>query len=163
MGLIRTFRDLRVFKAAFAAAMRIFALSKAWPAEERFELTSQMRRSSRSVCACIAEAWRKRRYPAAFVAKLNDAEAEASETRVWLDFAAACGYLTPTEHRRLDEEYESILGQLVRMIQQAPSWALDESHTSSPHRGSETKEGSGRELSDARNIPSSTGSTGLGA
>lgn len=124
MATISSFRDLRVFQAAFAAGMRIYHLSKEWPAEERYELTGQVRRSSRSVCACITEAWRKRRYPAAFAAKLNDAEAEAAETRVWLDVAHACGYLSSAEHRALDREYHSILAQLVHMIDHADEWAV---------------------------------------
>ncbi len=85
--------DLEVYKRAFAAAMRIFELSKGFPPEERYSLTDQMRRSSRSVCANIAEAWRKRRYPAHWVSKLSDSEAEAAETQTWLEFAVECGYL----------------------------------------------------------------------
>lgn len=179
--MIQSFRELRVFQAAFRLAMEIFDLSKSWPGHERFELTSQIRRSSRSVCACITEAWRKRRYPAAFVAKLNDAETEASETRLWLDFALACGYLSTAEHGRLDNEYDRILGQLVRMIRQADDWAVEKSerptgsrparsgppltvtapkagHPSSPHQEPETKEGPNGEPSAARNIPPSSGS-----
>ena len=164
MGLIRSFRELRVFENAFGAAMEIFELSKVWPREERFELTSQSRRSSRSVCACIAEAWRKRRYPAAFIAKLNDAETEASETRLWLDFALACGYMSPGDHRRLDGRYDTILGQLARMIAQADDWALtaspaDAPDASSPHQPTTTKEDPRPEPSAARTIPSSSGTT----
>lgn len=103
----------------------------------------------------MVEAWRKRRDPAAFIARLNDAEAEASETRVWLDFAAACGCLTPTDHRLLDEEYESTLGQPVRMIRQADQWAAYPTNASSPHRDSETKQESHRGPSEARAIPAS--------
>ncbi len=82
---IRHFRELDVYKLAMEAAMEIFELTKVFPAEERYSLTDQVRRSSRSVCANIAEAWRKRRYPAAFAARLSDAEAEAAESEVWLE------------------------------------------------------------------------------
>src|SRR5687767_4240175 len=90
---IRRHTDLEVFQRAFAAAMRIFELSRKFPPEERYSLTDQGRRSSRSVCANAAEGWRKRRYTAAFVSKLSDSEGEAAETQVWLQFAVACGYI----------------------------------------------------------------------
>jgi len=86
---------------AFEAAMRIFELTKSFPREETYSLVDQIRRSSRSVCSNIAEAWRKRRYEAAFVSKLNDAEAEAAETQVWLEFAVKCNYLDSTVGREL--------------------------------------------------------------
>ena len=82
--------DLEVYNLAFNTACQIFELTKEFPKEERYSLTDQIRRSSRSVCANIAEAWRKRRYPAAFINKLNNAEAEATETQVWLDFCEKC-------------------------------------------------------------------------
>src|SRR5262249_15484375 len=91
-GKIRTHCDLQVYRTAFDAAMTIFEMTKAFPKEETYSLTDQIRRSSRSVCANLAEAWRKRRYRAAFVAKLVDAEAEAAETQVWLEFAVKCEY-----------------------------------------------------------------------
>src|SRR5438445_13659876 len=94
---VKDFRELRVYQMAFRAAMEIFELSKAWPAEERYSLTDQIRRASRSVCGNIAEAWRKRRYPASFVSKLSDSDGEAAETIVWLNFARDCGYLTEEE------------------------------------------------------------------
>lgn len=87
MKNIRHFRELEVYQLAMEAALRIFEISKSFPVEERYSLTDQIRRSSRSVCANIAEAWRKRRYPNAFVSKLSDAEAEAAETQVWLEFS----------------------------------------------------------------------------
>ena len=90
---IRTHRDLMVFQRAFDAATTIFRLSKLFPSEERYSLTDHVRRSSRSVTANIAEAWRKRRYEAAFVAKLSDVEAEAAETQVWIEHAVKCGYV----------------------------------------------------------------------
>src|SRR5512136_458125 len=110
------FRELDVYRMAMDAAVRIFELSKGFPVEERYSLTDQVRRCSRSVCANIAEAWRKRRYPAAFVNKLSDAEAEAAETEVWLELAARCGYLDATQVAVLEQEYEHILGKLVNMI-----------------------------------------------
>ena len=87
---IKTHEDLNVYQLAFKTAMKIFVLSKGFPIEERYSLTDQMRRSSRSVCANLAEAWRKRRYKAAFLAKLSDCEAEAAETQVWIQFAVEC-------------------------------------------------------------------------
>jgi len=94
MAKIATHKDLRVYQASFQAAMAIYQLSKSFPPEEKFSLTDQVRRSSRSVCANLAEAFRKRRYPKNFVSKLSDCEAEAAETHVWLDFALACDYVT---------------------------------------------------------------------
>ncbi len=90
---IKTHRELDVYRMAFEAAMRIFELTKGFPREEMYSLVDQIRRSSRSVCANLAEAWRRRRYKAAFVSKLNDAEAEAAETQTWINFAVECGYL----------------------------------------------------------------------
>jgi four helix bundle protein len=86
-GFVRSHQDLEVYQLAFEAAMKIFELSKRFPVEERYSLIDQMRRSSRSVCANLAEAWRKRRYEAAFIAKLSDSEAEAAETQTWIHFA----------------------------------------------------------------------------
>ena len=91
--LVRRHTDLEVYKLAFGLAMRVFELSKLFPPEERYSLTDQMRRSSRSVCANLAEAWRKRRYEAAFISKLGDSEAEAAETQTWIQFAVECKYL----------------------------------------------------------------------
>ncbi|HEV2664032.1 MAG TPA: four helix bundle protein, partial [Blastocatellia bacterium] len=91
---IRRHTDLEVYRRAFAAAMRIFELTKSFPKEEIYSLTDQIRRSSRSVCANIGEAWRKRRYQAAWISKLSDSEGEAAETQVWLQFSVECGYLS---------------------------------------------------------------------
>lgn len=104
--------------------MQIFQVSKAFPAEEKYSLTDQMRRCSRSVCANIGEAWRKRRYPNAFVSKLSDAEAEAAETQVWLELATRCGYLEPTVSTELEQTYEHILGKLVNMLSHPDQWAI---------------------------------------
>ena len=124
MAKIDTHKDLRVYQAAFLAAMDIYKLSKSFPVEEKFSLTDQIRRSSRSVCANLAEAFRKRRYPKNFVSKLSDCEAEAAETHVWLDFALACDYLTIEEYEKLYKEYDMILGMLVRMIVEPEKWNL---------------------------------------
>lgn len=121
---LKTHRDLEVYQLAFELAMRIFESSKAFPAEERYSLTDQIRRSSRSVCANIAEAWRKRRYKAAFISKLNDAETEAGETQVWLEFAVRCDYLDKDMGRELYSACDKILGKLVRMIMKPEHWLL---------------------------------------
>ncbi|MBI5690671.1 MAG: four helix bundle protein [Verrucomicrobia bacterium] len=121
---IRTHADLEVFQRAFEAAMIWFNASRHFPVEERYALTDQGRRSSRSVCANLAEAWRKRRYPAAFLSKLNECEGEAAETQVWIQFAVKCGYLTPPEGQSLMAEYDAILGMLVAMIRRPEAWHL---------------------------------------
>lgn len=124
--LIGTQRDMEVWKRAFATAMEVFRVSKGFPAEERYSLTDQVRRSSRSVSANITEAWRKRRYAAAFVLKLNDAETEAAETQDWIQYAVECGYLDRTVGRRIFKEYDGILATLVGMITHADSWVFPE-------------------------------------
>ena len=116
--------ELDVYKIAFDAAMRIFELTKSYPSEERFSLTDQIRRSSRSVCANLSEAWRKRRYPAAFICKLNDCESEASETQTWIQFSVKCGYLSKVEGNDLLKIYDNIIGKLVRMIKNPDPWIL---------------------------------------
>jgi four helix bundle protein len=117
-------RELEVYRRAFSAAMRLFELSMKFPREEAYSLTDQIRRASRSVCANIAEAWRKRRYPAAFVSKLNDAETEAGETQVWLEFAVRCGYLTVEDGRELYEIYAGIIGTLIGITNHSDEWTL---------------------------------------
>lgn len=104
--------------------MRIFELSKSFPKEETFSLTDQMRRSSRSVCANLAEAWRKRRYEAAFVAKLNDSEGESAETQTWLEFSVRCEYMKKEIGRELFKEYDEIIAMLVNMINNPDQWVL---------------------------------------
>jgi four helix bundle protein len=121
---IRSYRELDVYRSAIDAAMRIFTTTKRFPAEERYSLTDQMRRSSRSVCATLAEAWRKRRYEAHFVSKLSDAESEAEETRVWLEFALKCGYIDQNYFAELDDVYDKILAQLVRMRSKSRDWLV---------------------------------------
>ncbi len=121
---IRVHMELEVDPLGMEAAMRVFALSRAFPREEIYSLTDQLRRSSRSVCANIAEAWRKRRYPAAFVSKLSEAEAEAAETQVWLQFAVKCDYLEAEAARALYTVYGHIIGKIVVMIQHPGRWTL---------------------------------------
>ena len=121
---IRHFRDLDVYQNALAVGLRVYELTKRFPNEERYALTDQVRRSARSVRANIAEAWRKRRYEAAFVAKLSDAESEAAETQVHLEFAFRHRYMANAEFGSLDDAYEKIIGQLVRMIDQSQKWLI---------------------------------------
>src|SRR3972149_1492409 len=97
----RNHRELRVYQLAFESAAQIHEITKSFPPEERYSLTDQIRRSSRSVCANIAEAWRRRRYPKNFVSKLSDADAEATETLVWLDFALHLGYISAEVHKEM--------------------------------------------------------------
>ncbi len=116
--------DLEVFQRAFEAAMAVFALSKRFPKDEQYSLTDQVRRSSRSVAANITEAWRKRRYEAAFIAKLNDAEAEAAESQTWLRFANHCDYIDEATFRLYEDEYEQIIRMLVSMAVNSKKWIL---------------------------------------
>jgi four helix bundle protein len=124
MARIRSHKELHVYQTAMDSAMRRFWRTKKFPAEEKFSLVDQIRRSSRSVCANIAEGWRKRRYKARFISKLSDAESEAEETRVWIEFASRCGYISPQEAAELDDLYDKILGQLVRMIDNPDQWLI---------------------------------------
>ena len=124
MGRIQSHEELDVYKMAFEAAMHVFELTKCFPRTEVFSLTDQIRRSSRSVCANIAEAWRKRRYEAAFVSKLSDAESEAAETQTWLRFAIACKYLSAEQADTLHRTYDFILGKLVNMIHNPHPWLI---------------------------------------
>jgi four helix bundle protein len=121
---INSYKDLRVYQGAMEAAMKIFQLTKSFPSEEKYSMVDQIRRSSRSVCANIAEAWRKRGYQAAFVAKLSDAESEACETQVWIEFANRCHYLDEVTRDEFDKVYEQILSQLVRMIDESDKWLI---------------------------------------
>ena len=114
-----TFRDLTAYKKAFALAMDIFTLSKKFPTEERYSVTDQVRRSSRSVCSNIGEVYRKRKYPAHFVSKATDADMENTETRVWLDFALACGYITKNVWDDLEIKSEEV-GKLVNHMIENP-------------------------------------------
>jgi len=112
---IKHFRDLEVYKRAFEAAMKIFQLTKEFPNEEKYSLVDQIRRASRSVCANISEAWRKRRYIAVFKNKITDSMQEASETQCWLEFSLACRYIEKDVFDSLDDEYEQIIAMLNSM------------------------------------------------
>jgi four helix bundle protein len=116
--------DLEVYKMSFDASMKLFELSKHFPKEEKYALTDQMRRSSRSVCANLAEAWQKRMYKAAFIAKLSDCVAEASETQTWLEFAVKCEYLEPEVGREIYKTYGFICGKIIRMMTAPTNWLL---------------------------------------
>ncbi len=122
MGQIGTHQELNVYQLAFKSALELYELSKRFPSEERYSLTDQIRRSSRSVCANIAEAFRKRRYPKSFVAKLSDSEAEAAEVQVWLDFSLSFGYLDKMKYKELYDHYDHILSQLVIMMKSPEKW-----------------------------------------
>ena len=124
MEKIRSHKDLRVYQLSFEAGMEVFNLTKKFPNEEKYSLTDQIRRSSRSVSGNIAEAWRKRRYPKSFVSKLNDSEGEAAETQVWLDYALACNYIQKTEHKPLYDKYEHIIAMLINMYTKPEQWKL---------------------------------------
>lgn len=128
MSVVKHFRDLRVYREEFDAAMQIFECSKKWPKEERYSLTDQIRRASRSVCEQIAEAWRKRRYIAHFPSKLTDADSEAAETQSWLEFAFSCGYISQEVFDELDSVYEKVSGGLVNMIAHADQWCVSGGH-----------------------------------
>jgi four helix bundle protein len=117
-------QELEVYKKAFEAAMRIFEITKSFPKEETYSLTDQIRRSSRSVCANMAEAWRKRRYEAAFISKINDAEGEAAETQTWLEFSVKCEYLNKEIGRELFIECDEIIAMLVSMMSKSHLWVL---------------------------------------
>ena len=119
---VADFKELRVYSLAFESAMQIFELTRKWPTEERYSLIDQIRRSSRSLCTNMAEAWRKRRYEAAFVSKLSDSDGESAETEVHLDFAWHCGYLPADTHAKLSDQYDRICRQLTKMMGDAGSW-----------------------------------------
>jgi S23 ribosomal protein. len=124
MSAIKSHKELIVYQLAFKVSMEIFQITKSFPKEEIYALTSQIRRSSRSVCANLAEAFRKRRYEKAFISKLSDSEGEAAETQVWLDYSLECGYLIEETNRKLFNEYEKIIGMLVNMINQPDKWSV---------------------------------------
>jgi len=121
---INSYKELKVYQKAMDLAMEIFQLTKTFPNEEKYSLVDQIRRSSRSVCNNIAEAWRKRRYKAAFIAKLSDAETEACETQVSLEFSLRCEYLQREMTDKLDKEYDYVLAQIVSMISGADKWLI---------------------------------------
>ncbi len=114
---IKMYKQLKAYQKAFGLAMKIFEITKAFPKEERYALTDQIRRSSRSVCANIAESYRKRLYLKHFIAKLSDADMENSETSVWIDFALACKYITKETKDELNKESKEVGMLLGYMIQ----------------------------------------------
>ena len=121
---VRTHFDLTVYQKAFDAAMKLFEVSKSFPKEERYSLTDQVRRSSRSVCANLAEAWRKRRYEGHFLSKLTDAEGEAGETQTWIQFAVTCGYLERSAAVPVHKLYDEVLRMMVAMTMKPELWVL---------------------------------------
>lgn len=116
-------RDLDVYKLAFQMAMEIYEISKKFPVEEKYSLTDQIRRSSRSVCANLAEGWRKRKYIAMFINKLSDSAQEAAETQTWLEFALSCKYIDKDTFDRLDGKYEHIFAMLISMERKADTFS----------------------------------------
>ncbi|MGQ7871145.1 four helix bundle protein [Sunxiuqinia sp. sy24] len=122
MEKIRSHKELKVYQEAYQAALRIHQLTQSFPTEEKHALTNQIRRSSRSVCANLAEAWRKRRYPRNFISKLSDSEAEAAETQVWLDFPHSFEYINEAIHDELYDQFEHIIAMLIKMSQNSEKW-----------------------------------------
>ena len=122
MSVASSHRELRVYQLAFKSATAIHDVTKKFPGEEKYSLTDQIRRSSRSVCANIAEAWRRRKYPKNFVSKLTDSDTEATETIVWLDFALHFGYMTSEVHKELADYYDHICSQLTIMMSEPGKW-----------------------------------------
>lgn len=120
---LRGYRDLKAYQFAFSLAMEIFDLSKRFPQEERYSMTSQIRRLSRSVAANIAEGFRKRQHPSLFASKMADSDAEATETQVWLDFAHECGYLSAEERKRLVSGHEELGKMIASMMRNAEKFA----------------------------------------
>jgi len=114
----RGYRDLRVYQLSYALAMEIFHETKTFPPEEKYSLTDQIRRSSRSIPSNLAEAWKKRKYERAFVSKLVDCSSEAAETEVWLDFSRDCGYATTDRYEYFAAKYDEVSRMLYSMIEQ---------------------------------------------
>ncbi|MCF8037811.1 MAG: four helix bundle protein [Desulfohalobiaceae bacterium] len=126
-------KDLRVYQKAYALAMEIFVISKAWPKEETYALTDQVRRSARSVCSNLREAWSKRLYEAHFVSKLTDVDAENNETDTWLDFAKDCQYLSIEDHSRLTQMNREIGGMIGTMLKSASSFIISDGKPSTDY------------------------------
>ena len=124
MEIIKSHRELKVYQLAFKNAMKIYEISKTFPKKETYSLTNQIRRSSRSVCSNIAEAFRRRKYPKSFSSKLNESEAEAAETQNWLDFAFECNYILEGTLHSLDKECDIIIGMLVNMQRHPDKWGI---------------------------------------
>jgi four helix bundle protein len=124
MSAIKHYRELKVYQSAMEWTMKVFRLTMSFPDEEKYSLTDQVRRSSRSVCTNIAEAWRKRRYKAAFISKLSDAETEAAETQVHAEIAWRSAYITEAQFQEIDDAYDHILGQIIKMTEQPEKWLI---------------------------------------
>ena len=124
MDKIKSHKDLKVYQLAYEAALEIHEFTKSFPSDERYSLTNQIRRSSRSVCSNLAEAWRKRRYKKNFISKLSDSEAEASETQVWLDMSESFKYIDARTHNDLYDKYEHIIAMLITMSNQPEKWSI---------------------------------------
>jgi len=122
--IINSAKELTVYKKAYGLSMEIFEISKTWPVEERYSLKDQIRRSSRSVCSNLREAWAKRRYEAHFQSKLTDADGENSETDTWLDFAKDCGYISNEVHERLTAECKQVGAMLGKMLNNSDKFLL---------------------------------------
>jgi four helix bundle protein len=131
MSAVKHFWKLDVYQGAMSLVMRGFDLTKRFPIEERYSLIDQIRRSSRTICANLAEAWRRRRYQAAFVAKLNEAEAEAAETQVHVEIAYRHNYLSHDVYEELDDACDKILAQIVKMIEPSEIWVIKPLNSSS--------------------------------
>ena len=121
---LKHFRDLQVYQKAFEAAMRIYEITKFFPADEKYSLVDQIRRSSRAVCSNLAEAWRKRKFQAVFKNKLTDSMQEASETQCWLEFSFACKYIEKVVFDELDKEYEGIISMINAMEKNAQKFCF---------------------------------------
>jgi four helix bundle protein len=122
--MIKSHRELDVYELAFELAMEIYEITKEFPIEERYSLVDQIRRSSRSVCSNVAEAFRKRRYPKSFVSKLSDAETESTETQTGLEFYVRCKYISNKKFEKLDNSYNNVIGKLVVMMNQSEKWSF---------------------------------------
>ena len=133
MDRAKSFRDLNVYQLARDAASRIYLMTKAFPPHERYSLTDQIRRSSRAVNAMVAAAWARRRYRAAFISKLSEAQEEAAETQAWLDHAVDCSYITDEQFRAADAQRQSTGAMISGMINKADDFCKfpsDKSYTS---------------------------------
>ncbi len=118
----KSVRELEIYRLAFKTAVEIFEISKNFPKEERYSLSDQIRRSSRSVCTNLAEGWRKRKYIAVFINKLSDSAQEAAETQTWLEFSLHCRYIDKETFAMLDDKYEHIFAMLYTMERKAESF-----------------------------------------
>jgi len=124
MSKVGSFKELIVYQKAYKLAMEIFEISKSFPKEEKYSLTDQMRRSSRSVTACIAESWAKRRYEKAFISKLTDSLGEEFETENWLDYSRDCKYIQVEIHKRFISEYDEVRKMLISMVNNPEKWCI---------------------------------------